>query len=180
MFVNELHQGGIRALVDFDNTLFNDMVLPEDVEPEDVVDHILYKYGDTPLFCPDPEVVKFYIGRWSKRRLPLWERYKAAIEAEYDPIENYNRTDEGTLTFTPLTTMERKISADNATDYQPDTKDIRGGYDTTGTNFNSHGNIGVTTSQQMLESELDLIPRLDLIDYIADDFRAEFCLSMYY
>lgn len=179
MFVNELHQGGIRALLDYDNTIFDDMVVPEDVDLADVVDHIIYKYGDTPLFSPDPSIIKFYIGRWSKRRLSLWERYKAAIEIEYAPLENYDRTDKGTITFEPTTTYERKISADNATDYQPDSKDIRAGKDTTGTELRSHGNIGVTTSQQMLASELDIIPRLDLIDYIADDFKAEFCLLMY-
>ena len=42
-----------------------------------------------------------------------------------------------------------------------------------------HGNIGVTTSQQMLQSELDLIPKLSLIDYITDDFHIEFCLGIY-
>ena len=42
-----------------------------------------------------------------------------------------------------------------------------------------HGNIGVTTSQQMLISELDLVPRLDLIKYISDNYAAEFCLGVY-
>ena len=163
MYVNELHQGGIRALLDWDNTIFDNMQLPEGVEIADVVDHILYKYGDSPLFSPDPSVIKFYVGRWSKRRLPLWERYKAAIEMEYNPLENYDRNEDFT--------NEAQISADNVSTYQPDTKTIVKG--------RTHGNIGVTTSQQMLASELDLIPRLDLIDYIADDFHNEFCLQMY-
>lgn len=163
MYVNELHQGGIRALLDWDNTIFDNMQLPEGVELADVVDHILYKYGDTPLFTPDPSVIKFYVERWSKRRLSLWERYKAAIEAEYNPLENYDRNEDFT--------NEAQISADNVSTYQPDAKTI--------VNGRVHGNIGVTTSQQMLTSELDLIPRLDLIDYITDDFHNEFCLQMY-
>lgn len=179
MYVNELHQGGIRALLDWDATIFDDMVLPEDIELADVVDHIIYKYGDTPLFSPDPSIIKFYIARWSKRRLSLWERYKAAIETKYSPLENYDRYEKGSIEFSPATTYERTISADNASTYQPDSKDIRAGKDTTGSELRSHGNIGVTTSQQMLAAELDIVPRLDLIDYIADDFKAEFCLLIY-
>lgn len=199
MLFNELHQGGIRALLDYDNTIFDNMVLPDDVELADVADHIIMKYGDAPLFSPDPSVVKYYIGRWSARRLPLWERYKAAIEADYDPIENYNRIEDTTHTTTPAvkyttetepgSTVERFISADNSSTYVPDNKETGSGkdtvtqsttgYDTFGIDSTIHGNIGVTTSQQMLTSELDLIPRLDLIDYIADDWHSEFNLMIY-
>lgn len=179
MYVHELHQGGIRALLDYDNTIFDNMVVPEDIEVEDVVDHILYKYGDTPLFSPDPSIIKFYVGRWSKRRLSLWERYKEVIEQKYSPIENYDRYDKGSVEFSPATTYERTISADNASTYQPDSKDIRSGKDITGTELHSHGNIGVTTAASMQREILDLIPRFDLIDYIADDFKSEFCLLMY-
>ena len=167
MFINQLLHGGIRAILDYDNTVFDNMQLPEGVELSDVADHIIMKYGDTPLYAPDPAVIKYYIGSWSRRRLPLWERYKKAIELEYDPIENYDRREEGS------DTNENLISADNSSDYQPDSKSIRIPA------LRTHGNIGVTTSQQMLVSELDLVPRLDLIDYIADDFRSEFCLSIY-
>lgn len=227
MFVNELYQGGIRALLDWDNTLFDNMSLPEDVSLEDVVDHIIFKYGDAPLFSPDPAVMKYYITKWSARRLSQWVRFKNAIEEEYNPLENYDRTEETTdylthghkivtnddlkhgetiTTDDDLThghTLENQISADNASTYQPDAKSINSGIDQrdiseghSGTDerdldethsgqdkrdYNSHihGNIGVTTSQQMLQSELDLIPRLDLLDFIADDFHSEFNIMIY-
>lgn len=43
----------------------------------------------------------------------------------------------------------------------------------------THGNIGVTTSQQMLSAELDLAPRLNMYDVIAKDFRNRFCILVY-
>lgn len=180
MLVNQMMPGGIRALIAYDPDLFADLVLPEGIEASDVVDHILMKYGDTPLFSPDPSVIKFYVGRWSKRRLSLWERYKTAVEEKYNPIENYDRIEEADTDFTPKAEYENLISADNASDYQPDRKTVgRGGTDNTHFKSRIHGNIGVTTSQQMLTAELDLIARLDVIDYIADDFKNEFCLMMY-
>ena len=208
MFVNQIYQGGIRALLDYDNTLFDNFTAPTDPEgtPVDldlIIDRILYKYGDTPLFTPDPAVIKFYIGQWSKRRQPLWNRFYKAVLEEYDPISNYDRTEKTTdyLThghtvttdddLTAGTSVENQVSADNAGAYQPDSKSINSGKDQrditekhTGIDkrdFDSHvfGNIGVTTSQQMLRSELDLIPELDLIEFIADDFHSEFNLMIY-
>ena len=207
MFVNQLMQGGIRALVAWDPTLFEWLNLPDDLNDDEVrqliVDRIIFKYGDAPLFCPDPAVMKYYIGEWSYRRSPLWARYYAAITAEYDPLENYNRHEDTTDDFThghKITTnddlkhgltVEDQISADNASTYQPANKGINSGtderdFDETHSGKDSrtikghiHGNIGVTTSQQMLASELDLVPRLDIIDYIVDDWHQEFCLFLY-
>ena len=187
MLVNELHQGGIRALIDYDNTIFNNMVLPEDVSLQDVVDHIFFKYGDAPLFSPSPDVMKYYIGAWSRRRLPLWERYRAAIELEYNPIENYDRQEDSThthdITATNTGDVTSKRAADNSALWENYDQDVNNltNRDAGSVTISSHmhGNIGVTTSQQMLTSELDLIPRLDLIDYIADDWHSEFCLSIY-
>lgn len=42
----------------------------------------------------------------------------------------------------------------------------------------AHGNIGVTTSQQMLQSELD-IAKWNLYDEITDLFLSEFCIYTY-
>ena len=41
-----------------------------------------------------------------------------------------------------------------------------------------HGNIGVTTSQQMLESELNLA-RFNIVQQITDLFMSEFCIMLY-
>ena len=117
MLVNELHQGGISALLDWDNTLFDNMKLPDGVDLQAVVDAIIFKYGDTPLMHPDPEIMKYYIPVWSIRRQESWNRFKKAIETKYDPLNNYDRTEEGT------STAENKISADNASTYQPDNQE---------------------------------------------------------
>lgn len=44
---------------------------------------------------------------------------------------------------------------------------------------NIHGNIGVTTSQQMLESELDIAPKINTINYVVNSFKMRFCLLVY-
>lgn len=217
MLFNELHQGGIRALLDWDDTLFDGMVLPEGLDDEDgvvrglIVDDIILRHGDTPLFIPEPTVMKYYITSWSTRMLPVFTRMYDACMAEYDPIENYNRIEDRSETTkdtmgntrtlntstatTGTNTTEDSVSAENVTTFSPDTKSVQtpnlteadsGTIGDSG-NYNGsltikstiHGNIGVTTSQQMLESELALVPKLDIIRIISDSWAAEFCLAVY-
>ena len=42
-----------------------------------------------------------------------------------------------------------------------------------------HGNIGVTTSQQMLEQELEVAPKLNITNIIIESFKNRFCLLVY-
>lgn len=167
MFVNQLYSGGIRALFDYDNTIFENIELPDGIDARKVIDRIIFKYGDTPIFCPDPAVIKYYIKSWSGRRKSIWERFKEVIEAEYNPIENYDRYEKG------VNTVENTISADNATTYQPDYKTIAT------PDMHIHGNIGVTTAAHMQSEIMQLLPDFDVIDFIADDFKSEFCLYIY-
>lgn len=215
MLFNELHQGGIRALLDWDDTLFDGMVLPDDINDDDtkklIVDDILLRHGDTPLFIPEPAVMKYYITSWSTRMLPIFTRMYEACTAEYNPIENYDRIEDRSETTkdtmgntrtlntststTGTNTTENSVSAENVTTFSPDTKSVEtpnlteadsgtigdaGSHDGNLTIKSTiHGNIGVTTSQQMLESELQLVPKLDMIRIISDSWAAEFCLAVY-
>ena len=207
MLFNELHQGGIRALLDWDDTLFDGMVLPDDINDDDtkklIVDDIILRHGDTPLFIPEPTVMKYYITSWSTRMLPIFTRMYAACTAEYNPIENYDRQEDRTDTIgntrtldtntatTGTNTTEDSVSAENVTTFSPDTKTVETpdlDVADTGTitddgsvtvDSHVHGNIGVTTSQQMLESELQLVPKLEIVRIISDSWAAEFCLDVY-
>ena len=233
MLFNELHQGGIRALLDYDDTLFDDMVLPEGLDDEDgvvrglIIDDIILRHGDTPLFIPEPAVMKYYITSWSSRMQPVFQRMWNACIAEYDPIENYNRQEDrtettkdtmgntrtldtsndtsgtDTVTESGTRTTENSVSAENVTTFSPDNKSVEtpdittertpdlsvtdtgtitddGSYDGSLTiDSHIHGNIGVTTSQQMLEQELAIVPKLDIIRIISDSWAAEFCLAVY-
>ena len=42
-----------------------------------------------------------------------------------------------------------------------------------------HGNIGVTTSQMMLESEIAISEKLNVYDYIVQEFKRRFCILVY-
>lgn len=80
-----------------------------------------------------------------------------------------------TITFNKGTTVTHNHGITDTTTYGHTITD------TTGSLVQSEisGNIGVTTSQQMLESELELAPKLNVMNYIIDSFKNRFCLLVY-
>lgn len=77
---------------------------------------------------------------------------------------SHDRTDDTTTSnnFTGSTT--------NNEDYLQNTTGLHTG--------RTHGNIGVTTSQQMLQAELD-VARFNIVQQITDLFLQEFCIMIY-
>lgn len=94
---------------------------------------------------------------------------------------------------------ENKVSAYNESDYTNREKDTQSynstvtntgsGTDTTQTEYglkrkevediHIHGNIGVTTSQQMIESEMSLRAKYDIYKIISREFEREFLVQVY-
>lgn len=221
--MNELHlTGSTIDLLRYDENLFSNLTLPSGLDRDTVIDTIIEKHGMTALVHPSPDWMKHFIGVWSKRRQETWQKLYDSTQLEYNPIENYDRKEDVTETReisretsgkTSGTTGEttntesaannetkRDVSAENASDYQADSRDTGSGTikdsgqrdlnmesETTGdessldkfTHTNrTHGNIGVTTSQQMIQSERELV-RYVIYDEIADDYRDAFCLDLY-
>lgn len=94
-----------------------------------------------------------------------WDRLYQALTAEYNPISNYDMTE-----HEEINTLMQQDNSQNlnkfalgttSADGSPDTAST-GGITTSGTVDNNYrdlrryGNLGVTTSQQMIESELQL------------------------
>lgn len=128
MLINQLHQGGIRAVLAWDNTVFDNMSLPTGYSAADIINRILYKYGDTPLFTPDPDVLKYYITAWSARRLPLWNKYLDLLDIQYEPLENYNRIEDTTIDDDGTATHD--YSGDDSVTRSGEDKLVRSGDDT--------------------------------------------------
>lgn len=90
----------IMTMFQYDPTLFEDLVLPDGVDEDLVTDQILMDLGELELLYNDPSFMKFAIGRWSAKELEKWENQFATTKLDYNPIENYNRTEDTLLTET--------------------------------------------------------------------------------
>ena len=232
----------VLALYNYKDTLFNKMVYPEgftDKQKEWTINSILSECAELSLIYPDWDFLNAMIGTWSNVEKPTWDRiYKASL-LEYNPIENYNRTEIETVNdgrteehsgidSNQTTGQDSRSTSGNNTESHSGidvTENDKYAYDSStpkpesiskfqhGENISTSGsgsetgntsttamfthgekikhegdstrenhtsgNIGVTTSQQMLEQELEIAPRLNIIKLIVESFKDRFCILVY-
>lgn len=179
-------------------SLFELMQLPDGVDMETARDNILFQCGELELVYSEPSFLRALIGNWSKRRAYKWKTLQGTTTLEYNPIENYDRQEEWSDEESGTSKADGNTSTSgNSLDKK---KGFEGGdlVETSGTSDSStaqtsstgssstkskhsgcvHGNIGVTTSQQMLMSERD-VANFSIYDVIAQDFAREFCMYVY-
>lgn len=78
-----------------DDDLFDDLVVPEGVDTEVLINNILMQAAPFEVLYPDPEVMKDAIGFWSEASLDKWQKWADAWEyaSEFNPLENFDRTE---------------------------------------------------------------------------------------
>lgn len=197
----------ILALYNYDNTIFDTMYTPVGVNKQTLVNDIMLETAELECVYPTPVFLKTAIGLWSSVQAMTWDRVYRASQAEYNPIENYDRNELETITGaeshsgTDTTTISGTGSgSDNTSVAGFDSPTLVPRDSTTFSNTNSgseamahgeriddthtrtgriHGNIGVTTSQQMLEQEMQIAGKLNIYNYIVNEFKQRFCITVY-
>ena len=186
--------------------LFSGLTLPEGLAKNTLTNNILLQGGEFEVLYSDPYFLQNAISIWADREADTFKRWVDALAIEYAPLENYDRHENwtdtldsdgtsrttGTNDTSTSGTVTTDVSAYDSTGYQPKEKVTTSetiDNDTTENNTSTldnegihtgriHGNIGVTTSQQMLEAELDL-GYWNIYSRITDMFLKEFCIMLY-
>lgn len=91
------------GLANWNSELFSEMNWPDPFDGDTPAldqDAFLYELmmqtAELEVIYPDPEFMQHAIGVWSHTRLDIWNRLWATTQYEYNPIENYDRTEDGT------------------------------------------------------------------------------------
>lgn len=219
------------GMYQYNKNLFSEMALPQGILHDALVNRIMRRSGDLYTYYQSPSILKENIKWWSMERLPEWERMLSALYADYNPIENYDRTEsrkrntESESKGKDLTSSKGnevgkektsestsnngsdvlKVSAYNDTDFANREQNItengtsseaersldrntsaennRTNEETQTHKENeevrTHGNIGVTTSQQMIVSEMELRAKYPFYNILAREFEHEFLVEVY-
>ncbi len=78
----------------YDNDLFNDIILPDGIDHDTVVNTILSESAlNTPMY-PEHDLFKMMIQIFFKKYYNNFDRYNRAMNEDYTPNENYRKTDE--------------------------------------------------------------------------------------
>lgn len=77
-----------------DESLFSDLVLPSGINKDNVVNNILMRANEFELLYSDPIFLKSSIALWGRTWYKTFERWNQTLLEEYNPIHNYDRTEE--------------------------------------------------------------------------------------
>ena len=83
------------GLFNWDNTIFDLLVIPSELDRETLINNLLAETAELEVLYPNPVVFKNLLGIWSSKELDVWNRLYATTQYEYNPIENYNRYEDG-------------------------------------------------------------------------------------
>lgn len=192
------------STLEWKSDFFDDIILPDGLmqNKDFVVDAITDRCVELMPYYSQPDLFKRMSDTWFRKHYENFKSIWDVLHMEYNPIENYDRSetrkkdynDDRTGNVTSGTTTssntENKVSAYNSSTYQPDsenstdvktdsTSNEKGNSNGTENETSRiHGNIGVTTTQQMINQELEL-RKINIYEMIAELYESEFFIRCY-
>lgn len=164
--------------------VMNDFDVPDGLDRDTAIHKILFDNAELSLIYTDPEIFPMLVKNWTDVNLPNWERAYAALMANYNPIHNYDKTEnwEEWGDGKSNGTTDRDVAGFN--DNANLTKDSKISTNDSMNNHGKHigsikGNIGVKTTQSMIEEELNLRINYNIYQMISDSFKSYFCVRIY-
>lgn len=95
------------GMTQWNNDLFSEMSWPTPftgsnpiMDQDSFLDELLSRTGELELLYTDPNILQHLIGSWSRTRLAVWNHLWDTTQYTYNPIENYDRIEDGTDTDT--------------------------------------------------------------------------------
>lgn len=179
-------QMSLWGLYQIDSTILDGMILPDGMDNDVVKGNLLLETESMEILYPNTDFLKAAISLWAAERKEVWDKLYKTTQFQYNPIENYDRQESrvtsGSTANSGTTTSTTSNTGYNSDAFKDTSKNVSGGSnssDSSGT-FSSriHGNIGVTTTQQMIEQERNSV-QFCMTQYIIDDFISRFCVGVY-
>lgn len=196
----------LLGLYQYDNTIFNELVLPEGMDKQLYINNLLMETAEMEVLFSNPATMRSVIGIWSSAHLDSWAKMWNTTKLEYNPIENYNRQEDWTdnnKTNSKVQSKDVGTGKNHSTDISKAAGFDSGNLVTSGQNDNDsnnestqignsegnsneelkhtgrvHGNIGVTTSQTMIVEERR-VADWNMYEYLIDKFKQQFLLLVY-
>ena len=180
----------LLGLYRFRGDILDDLKLPEGIDRDDFIEMLLFDTAELELLTPNPDIMKQLLGRWSNVRINAWSKMLDTETIEYNPIHNYDRQEDwvddnsGSVKNSGSNITDLSVAGFNEADMADRERTVQTagtGTDTTSQSRHTariYGNIGVTTTQQMLESEREF-RKYSAVYAIIDEFKERFCLLVY-
>lgn len=188
----------ILGLYYLNPNLFSELSAPADMDIDLLIDNIIAECAELEIVYPDPEFMQKLIGIWSRKELPVWQKLYDTTQFVYNPIWNVDAHIKETETRDLKNTFSGNEDANgnntnSKTGYNSNDLVIAERDDVlnnvkrndSGTDSGTitreterGGNIGVTSSQSLIQEERE-VDKFNIYDVICDSFKRRFCLMIY-
>lgn len=101
----------LLGLYDYDGTIFDDFILPDGIDRDNILTMICFETADCEVLYPNPILLKKLIKAWSEMRLPTWQKVYDAISAEYGVLDERSYTEKINTTGTSTSKAKSKGGA---------------------------------------------------------------------
>lgn len=193
----------IAGLYQFNEHLFDDMYIPESLDRDTAVATIIMETEGLEALYIDVPFMLNAIKYWSMTMRHKWDKLVASMNFDYNPIwnkdgirvhtETEDRASErdetvadntastsnnfgaGFNTATGLTNRERDTVQNSG---QVKTDDDLKEFTKRESKDVEQGNIGVTSTQQLIKEERE-VADINIYSIIAKDFKNKFCIQVY-
>lgn len=82
----------IVGMYNYDNTLFDLMLIPEQIDRQTLIDNLLMDCAEREIIYSNYGFLKQAIGSWSRKQLPVWHELYNTTQYDYNPIWNKDGT----------------------------------------------------------------------------------------
>ena len=135
----------ILGLYQWDNSIFDAMVVPSQIDKDTLVMNILDECAELEILYTNPDFIKNAIGYWSLRRYHAWNKLQTVLYENYDPFVNIKRDEIRTITQT----RNLANSANETRNLAGSNNETRNMTDTTKTNAYDSGTGTVREALEM-------------------------------
>lgn len=158
----------IMGMYEYDQTLFDGLDVPtytdnnntvHVVDKNKVIQSILLNCAELELLYSNIETMKLAIGVWSAAEQDTWTKMFATQKMDYNPLWNVDAD---------VVNIGSVMGFNEDTDWSDAAKETQ----------RRTGNIGVTSSQDLLQQERD-VADFSIIRYITESFKKRFCIMVY-
>ena len=98
------------GMYNYDNNLFDPMILPSGIDKNLVVDTIIMHGGEFEILYSNPSIMKRMIGVWSDKWYRTFSEWLKGTKAEWNPVYNYDRFED--ISDESKKTSDSKTTAD--------------------------------------------------------------------
>lgn len=83
------------GMYQYDDTIFNDMILPTGIDADLFKQSLLMEKGEFEVLYPNPDFMRHSIQLWSAKWFRTFSEWLKGTQAQWNPIYNYDRYEEG-------------------------------------------------------------------------------------